>query len=70
MKQMQCSDMGGGDCREMIQGNTAEEIVDNGMRHVESAHPEMAKRIAAMSDKEKGKWMADFKKKFDALPEM
>jgi len=56
-------------CSTMISGNTPEETVDSGMKHVAESHPEMLKNIKAMSKEETAEWMADFRKKWDALPE-
>ena len=70
MKQMTCPAMGGpATCTEVLSGNTAEEMVADGMKHVE-AHPEMAAAIKKMSPEDTTKWMAEFKPKFDALPDM
>ncbi len=69
MKQMTCAQMGG-PCEEMISGNTAEEMVANGMKHMESAHPEMAAKVKAMSKEETDKWMEEFKGKWEAAPDM
>ena len=71
MKQMTCAQMGGpATCTFMVQGSTAEEMVTNGMKHIEEAHPELATQIKAMAQQEQDKWMMDFKPKFDAAPEM
>ena len=70
MKQMTCPAMGGpADCTAVLVGNTAEEMVADGMKHVTAAHPEMAAAIAKMTPEEMAAWMAEFKPKFDALPE-
>jgi predicted small metal-binding protein len=71
MKQMTCAQMGGpADCTTMISGNTAEEMVKNGMVHLNQAHPEMADDMKKMTPEENAEWMADFQKKFDDAPEM
>jgi predicted small metal-binding protein len=71
MKQVKCSEMGGpAECKLNLTGNTAEEVVMAGMKHVESEHPELAKQITAMTGAETEKWMSDFQKKFDELPNM
>jgi hypothetical protein len=70
MKQMTCSAAGGpATCTTVLSGNTAEEMVANGMKHVTEAHPEMAADIAKMTPEDTAKWMAEFHGKFDALPE-
>jgi len=71
MKQMTCAQMGGpATCNTMISGNTAEEMVKNGMDHINQVHPEMAADIKKMTPEETSQWMADFQKKFDAAPSM
>ena len=71
MKQMTCAQMGGpADCTAIISGATAEEMVKNGMAHIEQAHPDMAADIKKMSPEATTAWMADFQKKFDAAKEM
>lgn len=71
MKQMTCAQMGGpADCTTIISGNTAEEMVKNGMVHITQAHPQMAADIKKMTPEETTSWMADFQKKFDAAPAM
>ena len=70
MKKMTCAAMGGpATCTENVSGNTAEEMVANGMKHATEAHPEMAADIQKRSPEDTAKWMADFRKKFDALSE-
>lgn len=71
MKQMTCAAAGGpATCDVMLTGNTAEEMVGNGMDHVRAAHPEMAEDIKKMTSEETTKWMADFNQKFDAASEV
>jgi hypothetical protein len=71
MKQMTCPAAGGpATCTGVLTGNTAKEMVADGMKHVAAAHPEMAADIKKMSPEDTTKWMADFQKKFDALPEL
>ena len=66
---MTCSAMGG-PCEEEITANTPEEMAANGMKHLEEAHPEMAVKMKAMSKEDNDKWMEEFRKKWDATPEM
>jgi len=66
---MTCKEMGG-PCDHIIQGNTPEEMVDNGMKHLQKDHPEMAEGMKTMSKEEGDKWMADFKAKWAKTPEM
>lgn len=71
MKQMTCPAMGGpATCTATLKGNTPEEMVADGMNHIETAHPDMAAQVKAMSKEDTEKWFAEFKPKFDALPEL
>ena len=70
MKPITCAAAGGSaTCITMLTGNTAKEMVADGIKHVTEAHPEMAADIQKMSSGDTAKWMADFHAKFDALPE-
>ena len=71
MKTMTCAQMGGM-CDEAVSGNTAEEVMTKGMKHLEEAHPEMAADVKAMpiDDPIMVAWSEKFQKDFDALPEM
>lgn len=71
MKQMTCPAAGGpSTCSAVLAGNTAEEMMENGMKHVAEAHPEMAEAMQKMSEEEKANFLAEFHGKFDALPEL
>ncbi len=71
MKQMTCAQMGGpADCTVMISGATAEEMVANGTKHVMESHPDIAETMKTMTKEQNEVWMADFKTKFEAHPEM
>jgi hypothetical protein len=71
MKQMTCVAAGGpATCSAVLTGNTAEEMLENGMKHVNEAHPEMAADIQKMSKEDMAKFLAEFHGKFDALPEL
>lgn len=48
MKMMTCAQMGGM-CDTEVTGNTADEMMANGMKHLEEAHPEMAIQVKAAS---------------------
>lgn len=71
MKTMTCAQMGG-QCEEAISGSTVDEMMGNGMKHLEEAHPQMAADIKAtpMDDPGMVAWSEKFQKDFDALPEM
>ena len=70
MKTMTCAQMEG-PCEEKITGNTSEEMMGNGMSHMESAHPEMAADIKAMpkDDPKMVAWYEKFMKDWAAVPE-
>ncbi len=71
MKQITCPAMGGpATCTTVLKGNTAEEMLADGTKHVTEAHPEIAAAMAKMSPEDMAKWMAEFHGKFDALPEV
>jgi len=63
MKTMTCAQMGG-PCETKIMGNTPDEMMANGMKHLESMHPKMAADVkAAPKDDPK---MVEWGKKFQA----
>jgi hypothetical protein len=76
MKKMTCKDIGGA-CNAVIEGNTAEELINNATKHVikMSKKDDGHKKDKAMIDKTQQdpqaakKWFEEFKVKFDALPE-
>ncbi len=71
MKTMTCAQMGGM-CDEALHGETAEEMMTAGMKHLEVAHPEMARDVKAMpiDDPVMVAWSEKFQKDFDALPQI
>lgn len=70
MKTMTCRQMGGM-CDTQVHGATEDEMMGNGMRHLEEAHPEMAANIKAMpmDDPKMVEWSQNFHADFAALPE-
>lgn len=70
MKTMTCRQMGG-PCDAEIKGATAEEMMANGMKHLEEAHPEMAADVKAMdrNDPKMVEWSEKFAADFAAAPE-
>ncbi len=70
MKTMTCAQMGGM-CETAVTGNTAEEMMSNGMAHLEEAHPEMAANVKAMpkDDPKMVEWNEKFMKDWEAAPE-
>ncbi len=70
MKTMTCRQMGG-ECDAKIMGNTADEMMKNGMMHLEQAHPKMAASVKAMpkDDPKMMEWNNKFMADFEAAPE-
>lgn len=74
MKTMTCKDMGGA-CDMPITGNTAQEMADNGVKHLEQSNDEGDKEARKMMEEMKNNpeeqrmWMEDFQRKFAELPE-
>ena len=73
MKKTTCKDMGG-TCDEEIQGETAEELMANGKKHVHDAadaddqdHKGVVERMTQLSEEDRKKWADDFTAKFDGL---
>lgn len=68
---MTCAQMGG-ECDAEITGSTADEMMANGMKHLEEAHPKMAADVKAASpdDPMMKAWGEKFAKDFEAAPEM
>ncbi len=71
MKTMTCAQMGG-ECNAEITGSTADEMMMNGMKHLEEAHPKMAADVKAASptDPMMVAWNEKFQADFEAAPEM
>ncbi len=71
MKMMTCAQMGGM-CDTEITGNTAEELMANGMKHLDEAHPEMAAQVRStpQDDPSMVTWREKFYQDFEAAPEM
>jgi predicted small metal-binding protein len=70
MKTMTCAQMGG-PCEAKITGNTPDEMMTNGMKHLESAHPEMAADMKAMSkdDPKMTEWNKKFQEDWANTPD-
>jgi len=60
---MTCAQMGG-ECDAKITGSTPDEMMANAMKHLETAHPEMATRVKAMPEDDPT--MVEWNKKFMA----
>ena len=76
MKKMTCKELGGS-CEAVIEGNTAEELANNGGKHLTemSEKDEGHKRDKEVMDETQKnpelvkKWFEEFQVKFNALPE-
>lgn len=74
MKTMTCRQMGG-PCDAAIQGETADEIMNKGAKHIKDVNDEEHKKVLAMMEEmqknpDSGKeWNDTFQKKFAELPE-
>ncbi len=71
MKKMTCAQMGG-TCEAEIMGATPEEMMANGMKHLEEAHPEMAEKVKSMpkDDPTMVEWNTKFAADYEAAPEV
>lgn len=67
MKTMTCAQLGG-PCDAQITGETPEEMMANGMKHLEEAHPEMAAQVKSMpkNDPQMVAWSEKFMKDWEA----
>lgn len=61
MKTMTCKQLGG-TCGYKIIANTPEEIIKNGMKHVEENHPEVTRKMEDISYEESRNWKHLFTK--------
>lgn len=75
MKAMTCRQIGG-PCDTLIQGNTPEELLDNGTQHVMESNDDEHKQVLVMMNdmmnnpEEAKRWNDDFAAKFASLPEI
>lgn len=68
MKQITCAQLGGpATCTTVITGNTAQEMIDAGWKHLQAEHAEVAQNIMNNPKEANDKWMADFTANFDTL---
>jgi hypothetical protein len=74
MKTMTCRQMGG-PCDMPLRGETVDELINNGTKHVQEQTDEGHKKVMQMMDDMQKdpvagqKWTEDFKQKFADLPE-
>lgn len=61
----------GGMCEEKITGATPDDIIANGMTHLDTAHPEMAASIRSMGNDHPAivEWREKFMKTWETTPE-
>ena len=70
MKKIICANLGGpATCTEEFNASTPEEMIGKAWTHLQESHPDMAEAIKNNPKEVNDKWMADFKGKFDVLPE-
>lgn len=69
---MTCSSMGGA-CDAEITGNTPEEMMENGKKHIheatDEAHGELIEKMKGMSEEDMNEWKKEFNEKFEAAPD-
>ena len=67
---MTCRQMGG-PCDTKIHGTTSDEMMNNGMMHIEEVHPEMAADVKAMpkDDPKMMEWNKKFMADWENTPE-
>ncbi len=67
---MTCRQMGGM-CDEEIKGETKEEILDNGMKHLDEKHPEMAATVRSMPADHPAmvEWNKKFEEEYEKTPD-
>jgi predicted small metal-binding protein len=68
MKKMTCTQMGGS-CDFEMSAETTDEMIAEGTKHVQEAHPDMVEAMSKMSQEENDKWKTDFMTKWEATPE-
>lgn len=59
----------GGPCDTVVSGNSPEEVMDNGWKHMEEAHPDMAASMKDMPQEAKDEWSKKFHAQWEAAPE-
>jgi len=69
MKTITCEQLGGR-CDYKITANTPEEVIKNGMKHVEKNHPDIASKMEKMSYEEAQNWKHFFMKVWRMTPNM
>lgn len=67
MKTMTCKQLGG-KCDQELSAETWDEMVKKMTKHVMDKHPDVAKEMAEMHEKDPEKWGNEMKPKWDAAP--
>lgn len=69
IKVLTCKQLGG-ECDAKITGSTENEMMENGMKHLEEAHQKMAEDVKKLSPTDPAmiNWMEKFKADFAAAP--
>ena len=65
---MTCAQMGG-PCSAEVHGETPDQMMQHGWKHLEEAHPEMVEEMANMPDETKEAWTKQFMVDWEATPE-
>jgi len=72
MKTMTCREMGG-KCDAEIQGETAEEIMEKGKKHVDEAqdeaHKTLVEEMKDATEEDMAAWGKSFREKYNAAPD-
>ena len=68
VKTMTCKQLGG-KCDQKLSAGSWDEMVKVMTQHVMERHPDVAKEMAAMHDKDPTRWGREMKPKWDATPE-
>jgi predicted small metal-binding protein len=69
MKTMTCKELGG-KCDQKLSAGTWEEMVQVMTKHVMDNHPDVARKMKEMHDKNPKQWAAETKPKWDHAPAM
>jgi predicted small metal-binding protein len=68
MKTLTCKDLGG-TCNQKLSGNSWDEMVKAMSKHVMEKHPDVAKAMERIHNKDPKQWSRQMKPKWDAAPE-
>ncbi|KRB23833.1 hypothetical protein ASD99_29550 [Mesorhizobium sp. Root695] len=67
VKTMTCKELGG-KCDQKISAETWDEMVKKMTKHVMDKHPDVAKKMEEMHNKDPEKWGKEMRPKWDAAP--